>query len=152
MAPARAVWRSPGETLWTKVWGMRRASLALLMIVVAIPSHPAEFHCDWLRRQPAVTGVESEDIGQEDIYEISDSAEAAVEAGDLRDRVFVPLTSAQASGLTNGRFREQQGKRPYLMRAVYWRHENKRSVSHIGDEVLISLTTGDRKACATGRP
>jgi hypothetical protein len=74
--------------------------------------------------------VESEEIPSGDIYDVAIFAETEVLAHDLRDRGYTLLTTEQATRLTNGRFSAQQGKRPFLIRAVYWQARGSRSAAH----------------------
>ena len=119
-----------------------RPTLCILLLGLMIPtSHADQTSCSWLQPIP-VTGVESQDIPSEAIFDVASFAETDVLAHDLRDREFTPLTTAQATRLTNGHFRPQQGKRPFLVRAVYWQARGPHSASHRGGELTTSLSPG----------
>lgn len=119
-----------------------RSMFGVLLFGLIIPTaYAGQFSCNWLRPVP-VTGVETEEIPSGDIYDVAIFAEAEVLAHDLRDREYTLLTTEQATRLTNGRFSAQQGKRPFLIRAVYWQARGSHSASHRGGEVTTSLSPG----------
>ena len=119
-----------------------RSTLSVLLLGLMIPtSYAGGFSCSWLQPVP-VTGVESEVIPSEDVYDVASFAETGVLVHDLRDHELILLTTAQATRLTNGRFSAQQGKRPFLIRAVYWQARGSYSASHRGGELTTSLSPG----------
>jgi hypothetical protein len=122
---------------------MRAPFCVLALFALATASaQPPRFTCSWLSRIP-VTGVESEEVPSSDIYVLDAPAVSTASANELSSRDFVVLSPDRAELLTTGRYRTQTGKRPYLIRAVYWKARGPRyGVSYRGSQVTATLSPG----------
>jgi hypothetical protein len=122
---------------------MPRIICTLSLLLVCAPAlKAATYSCHWLQHIP-VTGVESEDLADRFIYTLDGNEAARVTDTVLRDSNSQSITAEEAARVTHGRYVEVSGRKPFILRAVYWGATQLRpNVSYLGTEVTVALSAG----------
>jgi hypothetical protein len=121
-------------------------SCALLcLLAVSAAADAKNFDCSWLTPIP-VTGVESEDIEGRYVYAVSSDEVRKVIGTELHRSESILITLEEALRLTHGLYREDSGRKPFLLRSVYWRTQySTAKISRIGSELTTTMSPGTPK-------